>query len=480
MSDLKSQITTKETDTYDVRKVEKSTDLLIKQINDQGYAFVDVDPEVWMDQEKKLVNITYFISESRRVYINKINIKGNVRTADKVIRREFRLAEGDPYNATKITRSDQRINNLDFFEKTNIETARTDVADKVDLNLNVQEKSTASMNISGGYSTNDGPLAKIGFSEPNLLGNGQELDVAFMKSENRFNTDLSFTEPYLLDMPLSGGIDLYTRNADRDKTRHQNYDQESKGIVFRVGYELTEYLRHQIHYDLSHRKISNVSKDASKNLQDQVGERNNSMIGQSLIYNRLDSNISPTQGYFISVNQDYAGLGGSTKFIRHTIKSKYYYPIMNDDFILMFGAEGGIVNGLDGKKVMIDDRFLLGGGGSLRGFDYAGVGPRNKKDNDALGGNRYYSGTSELKFPLGFGKEMGLFGAVFVDVGNLYKVDVAEKNEIWDTNKLRSSYGFGIGFSSPMGPIRLHYAETMHKESYDEKRHFDITFSTAF
>ncbi len=480
LTDLKAEITTKEKDTYDVKKVDKSVDLLIKRINDQGYAFVDVDPQVWLDQEKKLVNITYFIGESRRVYINKINIKGNVRTADKVIRREFRLAEGDPYNATKITRSEQRINNLDFFERSNIETSRTEEQDKVDLNLNLQEKSTASLNFAGGFSTTDGPLARVGFSEPNLLGNGQQLDLSFMKSENRFNADMSFTEPYLFDMPLSGGIDLFSRNANRDTSHYRSYDQQSEGIVFRIGYDLTEYLSHQVHYSLSHNKISNVPSDASDIIQDQVGERNNSMIGQSLTYNKLDSNTNPTDGYFITLGQDFAGLGGSTKFLRHTAKSRYYYPIMNDDWIFMLGAEGGIINGLENEDVRINDRFFLGGGNSLRGFNYAGVGPRDKEDLESLGGNRYYNGTSEVRFPLGFGKEMGLFGAVFVDAGTLYKVDVAERSEIWDSSKIRSSYGIGMGFTSPMGPIRIHYSTPMTKESYDREKHFDITFTTAF
>lgn len=478
--DLKSEITTKEGDTYDVRRVEKSVDLLIKRINDQGYAFVDVDPQVWLDNDKKLVNITYFIGESRRVYIDKINIKGNVRTADKVIRREFRLAEGDPYNATKITRSEQRINNLDFFEKANIETARTNEVDKIDLNLNLQEKSTASLNFAGGFSTTDGPLAKVGFSEPNLLGNGQQLDLSFMKSENRFDADMSFTEPYLFDMPLSGGIDLFSRTVNRDTSHYRSYDSQSEGVRFRLGYDLTEYLSHQVYYHFSHNRISNVPGDASDSIKDQEGDTNTSMIGQSLLYNKLDSNTKPTDGYLISLGQDFAGIGGSVKFLRHTIKSKYYHPIINDDVILILAAEGGIINGLDNQDVRINDRFFLGGGNNFRGFNYAGVGPRDKTDNNSLGGNRYYRGTSEVRFPLGFGKEMGLFGAVFVDVGSLYKVDVDKRDEIWDSSSLRSSYGMGIGFTSPMGPIRVHWAVPMSKESYDREKKFDITFSTAF
>lgn len=480
LKELSKEIVSKTNDTYDVRKVEKSVDQLIKYINDRGYAFVDIDPQVWLDQEKKLVNITYFIGETRRVYINKINIKGNVRTADKVIRREFRLAEGDPYNATKLSRSEQRINNLDYFEKANIETARTSEPDKVDLNLNLQEKSTASANIAGGYSTTDGPLVRLGFTEPNLLGKGQNLDMSVMKAENKLDADLSFTEPYLFDRPLSGGIDLFTRNSDKNSRQHRSYDQSTNGVRFRLGYDLTEFLSHQLFYSYSHNKISNVPDDASTNIKNLEGERYCSMVGHSLVYNKLNSNTNPSEGYILSAGQDVAGLGGNTKFLRHTAKGRYYYPVYNEDVVLMFGAEGGIINGLGGEDVQILDRFFLGGGNSLRGFNYAGVGPRDKKDLDPLGGNRYYSGSTELRFPLGFGKEVGLFGAVFADAGTLYQVDVAQRGEIWDSKKVRSSYGAGIGFTSPMGPIRLHYAMPMSKESYDRERHFDITFTTVF
>ena len=479
LNELKSQVTTESGDLYDVRKIEKSVDAIIKTINNQGYAFVDIAPEVTLDQEKKLVNITYHIGESRRVYIDKINIKGNVRTSDKVIRREFRLSEGDPYNSTKITRSDQRINNLDFFEKANIETVRTDEPDKVNLNLKVQEKSTSSINIAGGFSTSDGPLAKIGFNEPNLLGNGQDLSLSLMKTESRLDADISFTEPYLFDMPLAGTVRVFSNNSDRSSKYHRGNDTNSNGIMFILGYELTEHLKHQVYYSFSNNKVGNVPDDASDALKSQVGTKTNSMIGQALIYNKLDSNSTPTNGYFMSLNQDYAGLGGSTKFIRHVVKSRYYYPIMNDDVILTISAELGNIRGVDGNDVSINDSFFLGGN-TLRGFEYAGVGPRAKKDLSSLGGRNYYTGSAEVKFPLGFGKEMGLFGSVFVDTGTLYKVDVADHSKIWDSKTVRSAYGVGMGISTPMGPIRVHYAVPINKAFFDKEKHFDILFSTVF
>lgn len=480
LDELRKAIVTKSKDVYDVRKVEKSVDSMIKIINDQGYAFVDIEPNAQLDNEKKLVNVTYYIGESRKVYINQINIKGNVRTADKVIRREFRLAEGDPYNSTKITRSERRINNLDYFEPTNIETARTDKSDKVDLNIEVQEKSTSSITLAGGYSTADGPIGKIGFNETNLFGNGQYLSLAFTRAAKSIDAVLGFTEPYIYGKSLSGGFDLFTSTLERNDSQYRNYDKKSKGIILRAGYEITENLSHNVHYNFTFSDISNLPDDASVYIRDQEGKRTSSMIGHGFVYDRRDRSNNPTEGYMIGINQDFAGIGGTTKFLKHSITARKYYPIINEDVILLIGADAGHIKGLNGQNVNIADRFFVGGAESLRGFDSYGIGPRDKNKDTTLGGNIYYTGTTELKFPLGVGKELGLFGSAFVDAGSLYKVDYADTSGVLDSKKIRVSYGFGIGFSTPMGPIRLHYAIPIRKASFDKTKNFDIAFRTDF
>jgi outer membrane protein insertion porin family len=482
LNKLKSTITTNKNAIYDVRKVEKSIDNMIKQINDQGYAFVDINPEVVLDEEKKLVNIIYHIGESKRVYIDKINIKGNVRTSDKVIRREFRLAEGDPYNATKIQRSEKRVNNLDFFEPTNIDTSRTEESDKVDLNIALQEKSTASLSFAGGYSTSDGPIGKVGFNESNLFGNGQDLDLSFARSRNRLDIDLGFTEPYMFDRPISGGFDLFSHNTERNDRQYRYFDMKTNGGVLRSSYAITEDLRHSVYYRLAVTSIDNISSSASTWIQDQNGKRTSSLIGHGLAYDKRDSAITPTEGYLLGVNQDFSGVGGNTYFLRHTAKARYYYPVMNDDVILVFAAEAGNIKGLRDQRVSIADRFFLGGSGSVRGFDFNGVGPRTKDTNEPIGGETFYSGTTELKFPLGFGKELGVFGATFIDVGSLFGADVSvdQQGNIWDSKKMRSSYGAGVGIITPMGPIRVNYSIPMSKTNFDQTKNFDIEFKTSF
>jgi outer membrane protein insertion porin family len=478
LNQLKKELLTKTKELYDIRKVEKSVDSMIKTINDLGFAFVDIYPSSSLDNEKKLVNITYLIGESRKVYINKINIKGNYRTADNVIRREFRLAEGDPYNSTKIRRSEQRVNNLEYFEPTSIETVRTEQDDKVDLNLEVQEKSTSSINFAAGYSTADGVVGKIGFNETNLFGKGQFLSASIAKSQKTLDLGLSFTEPYLYGRPISGGFDIFSSTVNR--SNYRPFDDRKVGFTLRSGYNITENLSHSVSYSIINNNISNVSDKASEYIKRDQGKKINSMIGHAFTYDRRDRPTNPTDGYILSVSQDYAGIGGNTHFIRHGASAKKYFPIIDEDLVLMIGTEGGIIHGTQGKEVRLSDRFFLGGAESLRGFDSYGVGPRTKNTGDSLGGNVYYTGITELRFPLGIGKDLGLFGSVFADAGSLFDVDEANKENIWNSKKIRSAYGFGIGFVTPMGPIKLHYAIPMRKEKFDKTKNFDITFSTNF
>lgn len=479
---LKQDIVSKTGDLYDVRKVERSVDLMTKQINDQGFAFVDIAPEVNLNEEKKLVNITYHIGESRRIYINQINIKGNVRTSDKVIRREFTLSEGDPYSATKIQRSERGINELDFFEPTNIETTRTNQGDKVDLDVTVQEKSTSNLTFAGGYDTSSGVVGRVGFSEANLFGNGQQLDVNYSQSKDVSGASLGFTEPYMFGRPVSGGFDLYFSKTASSTSQKREFEEKTKGFKLRSGYAVTENLRHILYYSLASKNVYNVSETASTFVKDQAGVHLNSMIGHELVYDRRDSGINPTSGYILTGDQAYAGLGGNTYFFRQTVGGRYYYPIINEDLVMVIAASAGYIKGLQGQNVSLVDRFQLGGAGSIRGFEPGGIGPRDKNNSDTIGGTVFYSTTAEVKFPLGIGKEMGAFGAAFIDAGTLYKADVPvdQKANIWDTDVIRASYGVGLGFVTPMGPIRLNYALPIKKAKYDQTKEFDIEFKTMF
>lgn len=482
LEQLKQDIVTKTGKIYDIRQVEKSIDKMTQKINDEGFAFVEIVPTVDLDEEKKLVNITYHIGESKRVYINKINITGNVRTEDKVIRREFRLAEGDPYNASRIQRSETRINNLDYFEPVTIETTRTDQFDKVDLDLKVQEKSTSDISLAAGFSTAEGPIGKVGFREANLLGTGKQVTAGYAQTRDRIDVDFGYTDPYFLDRPLAAGFDLFAGKMSSDRAQYRLYSENRVGTTLRAGYDITENLGQGVYYTLAKRDINHVSSAATPFVKDQEGVHNLSAVGYSLTYDRRDSSVNPTEGYMLNGGQEYAGVGGNTYYIKQSVGGKYYYPVWREDVILALSANGGYIKGLRGQSVGLLDRFYMGGSGTVRGFEPNGIGPRAQSTLEALGGTTTYGGSAEVKFPLGFGKEMGLFGAGFVDAGTLYNADipVALKQNIWDSKMLRSSYGVGIGFKSPMGPIRLNYALPIRKASFDQTKSFDIEFRTNF
>jgi outer membrane protein insertion porin family len=473
--DFDKILTTKAGDTYDASKVEGSVDAMIKELGDHGYAFVDVQPKLDRDREKKLVNLTYVIKPGPRVYVERINVTGNVRTLDEVIRREFRLSEGDPYNSSKLLRSEQRINNLGFFEKAQVKNTQGSAPDKTVVNVDVQEKSTGEVNIGAGYSTTGGVLGDFGVTERNLLGRGQELKTNFTYATRRKQAQLGFTEPYFLHREIAAGFDIYRTRQDFIDVSQYNID--TNGINLRASYTLQEKLKHGVVYSLRQTDINDVKTTASRFIRDQAGKNTNSSVGHSLTYDDRDNKFNPTTGYFFRVSEEFAGLGGTSRYLKHDVKTSYYYPIAAK-WTLGFLGSGGYTFGLGGKDVQINDRFFLGGD-DLRGFRNSGVGPRDTVTEDALGGNAYYTGTAEVKFPLGLPEELGVTGAVFSDVGSLWKVDDSGPG-IFDENSVRVSGGAGLLWTSPFGPIRIDLVHAFIKEDADLTENFRFSFGTRF
>jgi outer membrane protein insertion porin family len=472
--DFTKSITTKTGKTYNAGEVEESVDAITNELGNLGYAFVDIQPKLDKDPETQIANITYIIKPGPRVYVERINITGNVRTMDEVVRREFRLSEGDPYNNSKLQRSEQRINNLGFFEKAEIKNEPGSAPDKTVVNVDVQEKSTGEVNIGAGFSSTDGVLGDFGIKENNLLGRGQELRTRLVVASRRKQAELGFTEPYFLGRELSAGFDVY--RVQRDFIRESSYNIDTAGVNLRMGYSLQEKLRHSFTYSLRSNDINDVQVGASRYILDQAGKTVTSSVSQSLVYDGRDSKLDPHKGYFISASQELAGLGGDAKFVKHELKSSYYYPIAKKWTFGVLGA-GGYVFGL-GEDVRINDRFFLGGD-DLRGFRNAGVGPRDIVTRDALGGNSYYSGSAELKFPLGLPEDLGISGAAFTDVGSLWHV---EDNGVgvFDGNSPRVSAGVGLMWASPFGPIRIDFAHALVKEDADLTENIRFSFGTRF
>lgn len=461
--------------TYDASKVQSTVDAMTKELGNLGYAFVDIQPKLERDRDKKLANIIYLIKPGPRVYVERINITGNVRTLDEVVRREFRLSEGDPYNNAKLQRTEERLNNLGFFEKVEIKNEQGSAPDKTVVNVDVKEKSTGEVNIGAGYSTTDGVLGEFGIKESNLLGRGQELKTRLTFAARRKQAELGFTEPYFLDRDIAAGFDIY--RTRRDFLRESSYNMDVKGVNLRTGYSLQEHLQHGLTYALRQTDVNDVKPEASLYIKQQEGSTVNSSIGQSLTYDDRDSKFNPTRGFVARIDQEVAGLGGDAKYLKHDVKVGYYYPIA-PKWVANVQATGGYVFGLGSEDVRINDRFFIGGD-DFRGFRTAGIGPRDQATKDALGGNAYYTGTAELHFPLGLPEEVGLSGAVFSDIGSLWDVDNSGAG-ILDSNALRASAGVGVLWTSPFGPIRVDIAHALAKQDEDETENFRFSFGTRF
>lgn len=474
--ELEKSLDTRPGDEYNSEYVESSVDKLVKATGELGYAFVDVDTKIDRDKEARIINLSYVVSEGPKVFVDRININGNVRTLDKVIRREFRVAEGDPYNASLLKRSKQRIENLGFFEKVDFATERGSSPDRINVNVDVKEKSTGELTFGAGYATNDGILGDISLRERNLLGTGRNVKLSFSGSARRQQGELGVTEPYFMGSDVEAGFNLF--KIRRDLKRESSYSSETNGMTLTAGYSITEHLDHNITYTLRDDDITDVDVNASRYIKDQMGERVTSMIGQSFVYDMRDSKFDPREGYMLRFNQDFAGIGGDVKFIRHELKGGYYLPLTKErDFVLKILGNGGYVNGLD-EDVPINQRFFIGGY-SLRGFQEAGIGPRDIVTKDSLGGNLYYTGTAELGFPLGLPEELGLSGALFADAGNLTGVEGSSQG-VEDANSLRASVGAGLGWSSPLGPIRVDFAYPLVKDDSDKTKAFQFSFGTRF
>src|SRR5262245_54536897 len=311
---LQGDISTIEGDWYDATEVEKTINAISDRVGDLGYAFVEVKPEVEKDREKRTIALTYDIQEGPRVYVERIDINGNVRTLDEVIRREFRVVEGDAFNASKIRRTRQRIQNLGFFSKVDLKTLQGSSPDRTIVQVTVEEQSTGDLQFGAGYSTSDGPIGNVSIRERNLLGRGQDLRLGFVISGQRSQLNFSFTEPYFLDQDLSAGLDAYRTVTDRSS--EQTFRERNTGGGFRFGWDWSEFIRQNTRYNLSNDEIFDIKSTSSNAIKVQNGSEISSVVSQAITYDRRDSRLSPTDGYVIGLSNDVSGAGGDTRYLR--------------------------------------------------------------------------------------------------------------------------------------------------------------------
>jgi len=462
-------------DWYDAEALERSVDSMTNTLGDLQYAFVGIKPDVMRHPDEQTVDVTFRVAPTPKQYVERIDIKGNVRTKDKVIRREFDLAEGDAFNRTKVAKAEQDLKDLDFFETVKVRPVQGSAPDQTVLDVDVTEKSTGEISIGAGFSTSEGPLADFQIRERNFLGKGQDLSFATTLSGERTEFDLSFTEPYFLDRDLSAGMDAF--HVTRDLQDESSFDQQRTGGALRLGYPLGKYLRQTLRYRLENNNIENVQADASRFIRDQAGERLTSAISQRLTYDRRNSTLDPTDGYVVWLDAEFAGLAGDAQYVSGKLGTSAYYPIAHN-WILSGTAETGAIEGWGDEDVRINERFQIGSS-TLRGFRYGGIGPRDLTTDDAMGGNMFYRGSVELSFPLGMPEEMGIAGHAFTDFGSLWSIDETGAGLV-DENSIRAAAGLGVSWKSPFGPIRLDVAAPYAKEDYDDEENFKFSFGTRF
>jgi outer membrane protein insertion porin family len=456
---------------YNAKLVEDTIDKLNETAGTFGYAFADARPDYQRDPKTLTMGVVFQIGEAPRVYVERIDVNGNTLTQDKVVRREFRLAEGDAFNSLQVKRSTNRIKSLGYFqEKFEVAQKPGSAKDRVILEANVEEKPTGELQLSAGYSSLESFIFQASVQQRNFRGRGQTVGLSGSISRYSKSVDVSFTEPYLFDHNVALGFDIYRRDYNNYNLGSSNnntiYSQSTTGFQVRLGLPLTEYVSLVGRYTLNYDKVS-LDKGrfydfnrgayqcdpllAGRYLCDEQGNRTSSIIGASLVYDNLDNRAHPSRGRVFSVGADFAGLGGSVKYARINAKASQYWPVAKG-FIFSLSGEGGAIKSLKSRNipgaddVLLTDRFYLGEP-QIRGFDIRGVGPRivrkpyltdgsgnastpytlnadkNSWQDDAIGGRYYYLGRAELEIPLGSGaKELGIRPSIFLDAGAVFGV----------------------------------------------------------
>ncbi|HUT48020.1 MAG TPA: outer membrane protein assembly factor BamA [Alphaproteobacteria bacterium] len=471
---LRRNLTVKKGAWYDARKIESTIQNLTNAVGTLGFAFVEVRPLIRRDRANRAITVVFLIREGPKVFVERIEIVGNNRTRDEVIRREMRLVEGDAFNTSKIRASRRRLRNLDYFKKVEISNKPGSSSDKTVIKVEVEEKATGELSLGAGFSTEEGALGTVGLRERNFLGRGQDISVAFTLSQRSTEADLKFTEPYFLDRNLAVGFDLF--RVTRDRTDESGFNLNTTGFRLRASYEIIEDLRQGWRYTIRNDVIRDLDSGVSSIILSEEGSSVTSAIGQTLTYDKRDDRFDPTEGYFLRLETDFAGLGGTQRYVRAKITAGYYQNLGND-LVLSFVGEYGIVHGI-GKDVGLADRFFLGGN-NLRGFERGGVGPRDGATDDSLGANQFYAGTVELTFPLGLPKEFGLRGRVWTDAGSAFGIDRTNSTVV-DVRTIRVSAGVGVSWKSPFGPVRLDIGLPLKKEGFDKTRLINFNFGARF
>ncbi|MBB6160789.1 MULTISPECIES: outer membrane protein assembly factor BamA [Rhizobium] len=483
--ELKGLVETKSGAVYDAREIQKSMEAISKQVASKGYPFARVTPRGDRNLQTNTIGVSYMVDQGERAYVERIEIRGNTRTRDYVIRREFDFSEGDAFNQEMISRAKRRLEALGYFTSVNISTTQGSAADRVVIVVDVEDQSTGSFGIGAGYSAGgDGFILEASVEEKNFLGRGQYVRIAAGGGLNDSRTyTLSFTEPYFLGYRLAAGFDVFRSET----SSNDNYDYTETGFTLRVTAPITEDLATTFRYtykQIEYESSGSDYADLSPIYQDLVdhGKYTQSSVAQTLTYNTLDSQTMAREGIYATFTHEFAGLGGDSEFYKISGRARYFHTLSTEADLIGSIAVGAGHVFATGDNLNVFDQFTLGGR-QVRGFDNNGIGPRTKDDGDALGGTTYFTVSADASMPMpAVPEDIGLRLAAFADAGTLYGNDVKTSGtDIEGTGmSWRASVGVGVMWASPFGNIRMDYAIPVLKEDFDETQEFRFSMANQF
>ncbi len=432
--------------------------------SENGYAIANVTPDLTPDENNKLVEVFLKIDEGDKYSIGKIEISGNTKTRDKVIRREVRLDEGDTFNSKLLKRSYERINNLNFFETVEIVPKPQPEEKLVDLDVKVKERPTGFLSIGGGYSSVDKLIGMVDLTQGNLFGRGQLIKLRAEIGGRTTFYEINFKDPWFLDKPIAFSTSIYKITRE-----YIEYDKEATGFGFSFGKEFSEYVRGDLSYNFEEATITNISEDASVIVKDQEGTNTTSSITPFLVRDSRDNYLDPSRGSRNSIYLTCAGIGGTNKFVKGEVDSAWYLPLGKTAFMLR--GRFGYATGILGEELPLYERFYIGGIYTIRGLDWGEAGPKDPVTGEPIGGTTELIFNTEYIFPII--SDLRLKGVVFFDAGNSY-----EKFE--DFGKLRYTTGAGVRWISPMGPIRIEWGYNLDRQPDEKSSRIEFTFGTFF
>ncbi len=454
----------------------------------QGEDFIRVDPRITRNDRDLTLDVDFVLTKGPKIFVERIDIEGNTTTLDKVIRHQFRIVEGDPFNPREIRESAERIRALGFFATADVNAREGSTPGQVIVDVDVEEQPTGSLSIGGTFSTNDGLGIVLRFNESNFLGRGQAVGLSFSTSSDIKDYGFTFNEPAFLGRNLGAGFGITYREFEPSEARFSNTVGD---FTPNLSFDLGEYSKMQLRYTLVNSELTiDDSEKVAGSIIDNEADRGDiwkSSVGYTYRYDTRRRGLDPTRGYLFEFGQDFGGLGGDYTFIKTTAKAVAEAKVWHEEVTLRATLEGGMLYSPDGDS-RIDDRYIVTSR-NIRGFEPYGIGPRERGNNpsggtfdDALGGNYYAVARFEAEFPLGLPEELGISGGLFYDVGSLWGVDSASGigTVFYDDFSLRHVIGASIFWETPIGPLRFNFSKALRKEEFDREQSFDFTVSAQF